>query len=70
VRYSGTLLGMSDSDTQWYYCTADGSVRQGKESRGLDRMGPYPDAETARNALAIAKSRNDAADAADREWRD
>lgn len=58
---------MSDtsSDDQWYFCVADGSVRRGKESRGLDRMGPYPDPETAARALEIAEARTAAADAAD-----
>lgn len=60
---------MSD-DEQWYYCVADGSVRQGKESRGLDRMGPYPDRATAQRALEIAAERNRAADKADRDWND
>ena len=57
---------MSDGD--WYYCTADGSVRQGKESRGFDRLGPYPDEATARNALEIAKARTASADEQDRDW--
>jgi hypothetical protein len=61
--------GMSDDD-KWYYCVSDGSVRQGKDARGLDRMGPYPDRETAARALEIAAERNRAADDADRDWED
>lgn len=57
------------SDEGWYYCTADGSVRQGKEARGLDRMGPYPDAETAGRALEIAAARNSSADEAEQDWK-
>lgn len=53
------------SDDQWYFCVADRSVRRGKESRGLDRMGPYPDPQTAARALEIAQERTAAADAAD-----
>ncbi|AEF39699.1 MULTISPECIES: hypothetical protein [Hoyosella] len=56
-------------DDQWYYCVTDGTVRQGKESRGLDRMGPYPDRAAAERALEIAKERNRAADESDEEWR-
>ncbi|MCW4355350.1 hypothetical protein ONR57_18775 [Hoyosella sp. YIM 151337] len=59
---------MRDED-QWYYCVKDGSVRQGKESRGLERMGPYPDRATAARALEIAKERTRAADEADEKWR-
>lgn len=60
---------MSD-DEQWYYCVSDGSVRQGKDARGLDRMGPYPDRATAERALEIAAERNKAADKADHDWDD
>lgn len=57
---------MSDGD--WYFCLEDHSVRKGKQARGFERMGPYPDEATARNALQIAKARNKAADAADDDW--
>ncbi len=65
VRHTGV---MSD-DNEWFYCVADGTVRRGKESRGLERMGPYPDEATARRALEIARERNKAADEQDKEWR-
>ncbi|MBN4927991.1 hypothetical protein IEU95_14185 [Hoyosella rhizosphaerae] len=57
-----------NTDDQWYYCVTDGSVRRGKESRGLERMGPYPNKETAARALEIAKERNEKADEQDEEW--
>lgn len=62
------LVHMGDDD-QWYYCVKDGTVRRGKESRGFDRMGPYPDRATAERALEIAKERNRAADEADERWK-
>ncbi|WP_024793210.1 hypothetical protein [Tomitella biformata] len=58
---------MSD-DNDWYFCLSDHTVRQGKESRGLDRMGPYPSEAAAAQALEIARARNKAADDADSRW--
>src|SRR5699024_4840418 len=37
--------GMSEGD--WYFCLEDHSVRRGKQARGFERMGPYPDEATA-----------------------
>ncbi len=71
VRVAGTghTEDMSeDEEHLWYYCVSDGSVRQGKDARGLDRMGPYPDRETAERALEIAAERNRAADKAEDDW--
>lgn len=65
---AGTLRAMSDDENLWYYCVSDGSVRQGKDARALDRMGPYPDRETAARALEIAAQRNKAADDSDDDW--
>jgi len=36
--------------------------------RAADRLGPYPDRETAAHALDLARERTEAADRADREW--
>ncbi|MCF8589847.1 hypothetical protein L5G28_18760 [Gordonia sp. HY285] len=52
---------MSGSD-EWYYQISTGEVTRGKVANVFDRMGPYPDEATARNALAIAAARNAAAD--------
>lgn len=59
---------MSDDDDQWYYSVSDHSVRRGKDAPALDRMGPYPTKAAAEAALATVRARNEAADAADREW--
>ncbi|QBJ94940.1 hypothetical protein ERC79_02395 [Rhodococcus sp. ABRD24] len=61
---------MSDKDTQWYFNLSDGSVSQGKDSDVFDRMGPYPDRESAERALQTAAERNKAADDVDAEWND
>ncbi|WP_430333098.1 hypothetical protein [Rhodococcus sp. ACT016] len=61
---------MSDDDTQWYFSLSDGSVSQGKSTNVFDRMGPYPDRESAERALQTAAERNKAADDADAEWND
>lgn len=57
---------MADSD--WYYCTKHQTVESGAGCRALDRMGPYPDRETASRAIEIAHERTAKNDAADREW--
>ncbi|MDY3126764.1 MAG: hypothetical protein SOW59_01345 [Corynebacterium sp.] len=57
---------MADSDSQWFYNPTTGGVSQGKESGWDERMGPYATEEEARNALAKAKERNQAADAAEK----
>lgn len=62
-------MSTREDENLWYYCLSDHSVRQGKEARGLDRMGPYPDRASAEQALEIAKARNAAADREDEKWR-
>ena len=57
------------SDDGWYYDVRTGKVSQGKDPHALNRMGPYPDKETAQRALDIAAERNKAADAADDDWK-
>ncbi|MFD2467454.1 hypothetical protein [Amycolatopsis silviterrae] len=53
---------------QWYYNTRTHEVERGRQSRGVDRLGPYPDEATARRALELARERTEAADQADAEW--
>ncbi|PTR32109.1 hypothetical protein C8K36_1011159 [Rhodococcus sp. OK519] len=65
---AGHTDGMSDDDNQWYFSLSDGSVSQGKAANVFDRMGPYPDRESAERALQTAADRNKAADDADDEW--
>ncbi|ASR34387.1 hypothetical protein BAY61_04560 [Prauserella marina] len=55
-------------DTGWWFNTRTGEVEHGNLSRGIDRLGPYPDEATARSALEIARERTKRADAADAEW--
>ena len=58
---------MSDADQKWFFDPATKEVSQGKTSGWENRMGPYGTREEAENAIEIAQSRNDAADAADKE---
>ncbi|MBE1577718.1 hypothetical protein ACFORH_11040 [Amycolatopsis roodepoortensis] len=57
-------------EQDWYFNTRTGEVERGRRSRGVDLLGPYPDEETARRALEIARERTAAADRADTEWND
>ncbi|AUS77968.1 hypothetical protein C1701_05805 [Actinoalloteichus sp. AHMU CJ021] len=52
----------------WYYCLKHRDVERGAGCRALDRLGPYPDAASAANALEIARRRTEEADEADRAW--
>ncbi|WP_433272857.1 hypothetical protein ACQPZA_20655 [Pseudonocardia xinjiangensis] len=56
------------SEAQWFYCLKHGTVEPAEGCRAADRLGPYPDRETASRALEIAHERTEAADRADREW--
>ena len=50
--------------------TRTGEVEKGKRSGWRDRMGPYATAEEAARAFAIARERNAASDAAEKQWRE
>jgi hypothetical protein len=65
-RADARLRGMSDE--KWYYSLKTGKVVGAEEERAEDRLGPYPDKETAARALEIARERTEAADRADDEW--
>lgn len=56
------------SDGEFYYCLKHGTVEGPEGCRAADRLGPYPDRETAARALEIARERTEAADRSDREW--
>ena len=56
------------SDEQWYYNLKTGQVEGPEGARAADRLGPYPDRETAARALEIARERTEAADRSDEEW--
>jgi hypothetical protein len=57
-----------DSADQWWYSLKDGRVVRAHEARAADRLGPYPDRESAERALELARERTEANDRADREW--
>lgn len=54
----------------WWFNTRTGEVEHGHLSRSIDRLGPYPDRETAERALELARERTRAEDERDRTWRD
>jgi hypothetical protein len=60
----------NNPDPGWYYCTKHNTVEHGNVCRSLDRLGPYPDKETAARALEIARARTEAWDKAERDWDD
>jgi hypothetical protein len=65
-RGGATLPVMSDE--QWFYCLKHHTVEGPDGCRAADRLGPYPDKETASRALEIARERTEAADRSDAEW--
>lgn len=60
----------NNPDPGWYFCTKHNTVEHGNVCRSADRLGPYPDRETAGRALEIAKARTEAWDKAERNWDD
>ena len=60
----------NNPDPGWYFCTKHNTVEHGDICRAADRLGPYPDKETASRALEIAKARSEAWDKAERDWDD
>ncbi|GLZ35847.1 hypothetical protein Lesp02_80340 [Lentzea sp. NBRC 105346] len=53
----------------WWYCLTHNTVENTRRCRGADRLGPYPDRESAERALELAREKTKAADEADRKWR-
>jgi hypothetical protein len=64
---SGAASGVM-TEEKWFYCLRHRRVEPFYGCRALDRLGPYPDRETAARALEIARERTEAADRYDREW--
>ena len=56
------------TEQQWFYCLNHHKVEPPEACRAIDRLGPYPDPETAARALEIARKRTEEADRWDREW--
>lgn len=53
-------------ENEWYYCLKHNRVEGWDGCRAADRLGPYPDRETAARALEIAHERTEAEDRRDR----
>ena len=56
------------SDEQWFWCFRHEKVEPLEGCPARDRMGPYPDKETAARALEIAHERTARQDKEDEEW--
>lgn len=56
------------ADEQWFYCFTHETVEPLEGCRAADRLGPYPDRDSAARALEISRARTEAADRADEEW--
>ncbi|TDD48429.1 hypothetical protein E1288_22495 [Saccharopolyspora elongata] len=52
----------------WYFCLTHRQVEPKAGCRAAERLGPYPDRDTAARALEIAEERTKAADEADQRW--
>lgn len=52
---------------RWYFCLRHRRAEKGRKCWFADRMGPYPDKETAERALRIVAERNAAADEQDED---
>lgn len=60
---------MADDEhaNEFYYCLKHHRVEGWDGCKAGDRLGPYPDAETASRALEIARERTEAADRYDKD---
>lgn len=54
----------------WYFCLKHHQVEPGAGCRSTERLGPYPDAATAGQALELARQRTEAVDEAERQFND
>lgn len=62
---TGKMAKVAD---RWFFCLLHNEVEQEAGCRAGDRLGPYPDRETAARALQIANERTEQADRDDRDW--
>lgn len=60
----------NNPDPGWYFCTRHNTVEHGAVCPAVDRLGPYPDKETASQALEIARKRTESWDKAEKDWDD
>ncbi len=56
-------------NTAFYYNLKTHAVEQEGQSKAKDLLGPYPDRESAANALQSIREREEAKTAEDRDWR-
>jgi hypothetical protein len=54
--------------TAWYYCLRHHTVEREGECKATDRLGPYPDQESAANALQSIREREERLEREDRAW--
>ncbi len=55
-------------NTAWYYCLRHHTVEREGECKATDRLGPYPDPESAARALASVREREERLEREDRAW--
>ncbi len=55
-------------NTAWYYCLRHHTVEREGECKATDRLGPYPDPESAANALQSVHEREERLEREDRAW--
>jgi hypothetical protein len=57
-------------NTAFYYNLKTHQVEEEGQSKAKDLLGPFPDRESAANALQIIREREEKRTAEDREWQD
>lgn len=58
------------SEGTWFYCLRHHAVEPVEGCRASDRLGPYPDRDTAARAVELARERTEQEDRRDAEWND
>ena len=56
-------------NTQWFYCLKHHTVEAEGVCKAKDRLGPFPDAESAAHALETIADREQRKQAEDANWR-
>lgn len=55
-------------NTAWYYCLRHHTVEREGECKATDRLGPYPDPESAAGALQSIREREERLEREDHAW--
>lgn len=55
-------------NTAWYYCLRHHAVEPEGVCKATDRLGPYPDPESAAHALQTVHDREERLEREDRAW--